>query len=161
MPGSRGEFTMMSIRGIQGDVESFMREVAHQELPTRPTTPHPAIIQMRIDLITEEAIDETVDVLDQLASGRALNKLEEMALWAKLADGIVDSIVVLVGTASAFGIDLEDIWELVHASNMAKKGGPVREDGKRLKPIHWQEPNILGAIREQVAEADFADRSIT
>lgn len=149
----------MTMLGIQGDVEAFMREVARQDLPEYPTTPDTNTIQLRASLITEE-IDETLHALNLLTMSDKKSKLEEISLWAELADGIVDSIVVLVGTASAFGIDLENVWERVHRSNMAKADGPIREDGKRLKPEGWQAPNILAEIREQVAEHDFADKKI-
>ena len=37
---------------------------------------------------------------------------------------------------------------------MAKVGGPIREDGKRLKPEGWEPPNItkvlLDAAREDI-----------
>lgn len=64
-------------------------------------------------------------------------------------DGIVDAIYVLLGTAVTFGVDLEPIWNAVHASNMAKVGGAIRDDGKVLKPAGWQPPDIVGLLHEQ------------
>lgn len=62
--------------------------------------------RLRIALIEEE-VDETIDAI------RAGNIVE-------VADGIADSIVVLVGTALEYGIDLTAVWNEVHRSNMAK-----------------------------------------
>jgi predicted HAD superfamily Cof-like phosphohydrolase len=67
----------------------------------------------------------------------------------EIADGIVDSIVVLLGAACAMGIDIQPIWDKIHESNMAKATGPVREDGKRLKPENWQPPDIESELKKQ------------
>jgi len=55
--------------------------------------------------------------------------------------------VVVYGTALEMGIDLEPHFNEVHASNMAKRGGPVREDGKMLKPEGWLPPDINGILQ--------------
>jgi hypothetical protein len=39
---------------------------------------------------------------------------------------------------------------------MAKVGGPVRPDGKKLKPEGWQPPDIAGILRAQIAAAPRA-----
>lgn len=67
----------------------------------------------------------------------------------ELADGIADSIWVLLGLASACGIDMQPVWDEVRASNMSKTvDGFVikREDGKILKPDTFFEPNIRRAL---------------
>jgi predicted HAD superfamily Cof-like phosphohydrolase len=70
----------------------------------------------------------------------------------EIADGIVDSIVVLIGAAVTYGIDIRPIWSIIHKTNMAKKGGKIREDGKQLKPEDWQPPDVAGEIGRQVVE---------
>lgn len=70
----------------------------------------------------------------------------------KLADSIADAIVVLLGTAVSFGIDMRPIWNLVHEANMRKDGGGKRHDGKVLKPVGWVPPDIEGEIRRQQGE---------
>ena len=154
----------MHTQGIQADVEAFMRAIG-LPLPKTPQSTDPATLQLRIDLITEE-FDETVFALTELQKldqdhepGRT-SKAAELALLAEIADGIADLVYVAIGTASTLGIDMEPVWEEVQLSNMAKVNGPVRPDGKRLKPEGWQPPQIERVIREQVAEADFADRKI-
>ena len=161
---TRGEFTMMHTKGIQSDIEDFMRAVG-QGLPATPQSADPATLQLRIDLITEE-FDEIIyaltllQSLDPLHTPGQTSKATELALLAEVADGIADLVYVAIGTASALGIDMEPVWEEVQRSNMAKVSGPIREDGKRLKPEGWSPPQIERVIREQVAEADFADRPI-
>ena len=87
------------------DVREFMRR-ANQALPTLPEWPGEATIELRKTLIREE-VHETIEAIDA----------RDMA---ETADGIVDSIVVLVGTALAFGYDLDALWDEVQRSNMAK-----------------------------------------
>ena len=66
-----------------------------------------------------------------------------------IADGLADLIYVLNGTAVSYGIDLRPIWDLVQESNMKKLEGPIRLDGKRLKPEGWLPPDIKGEIERQ------------
>lgn len=65
-------------------------------------------------------------------------------------DGMCDLLVVTYGAAVEFGIDLEPFWIEVHKTNMAKRGGPTREDGKKLKPPGWQPPNLAPILAAQV-----------
>lgn len=46
------------------------------------------------------------------------------------------------------GLDLFPFYEEVHKTNMAKLGGPKREDGKQLKPPGWQPPRIAEILAE-------------
>lgn len=88
--------------------------------------------ELRAELIREEA-EETIEAI---LRGDLVEAL----------DGLCDVIVVVLGTAVEFGIDLQPFWDEVHRTNMAKVGGPVREDGKRLKPEGWQPPDIAGIL---------------
>jgi predicted HAD superfamily Cof-like phosphohydrolase len=44
--------------------------------------------------------------------------------------------------SQCIGMDLRPFFEEVHRTNMLKTTGPVREDGKRLKPEGWKPPRI-------------------
>lgn len=89
--------------------------------------------ELRATLIEEEA-KETVDAL-------------RSRLIVPTIDGLCDVLVVTYGTACEMGIDLEQYFLEVHLSNMAKAGGPVREDGKVLKPEGWVGPDIAGILK--------------
>jgi predicted HAD superfamily Cof-like phosphohydrolase len=144
---------------VQEDVGGFMRAIG-QELPASPLLDPPAeLLRFREDLLEEE-FDETLTGLLSPAFWQGDTNARIAAL-AEVADGIADLIYVAMGTALALGIDMSEVWEEVHRTNMAKTTGPVRRDGKRLKPEGWHPPQIERIIREQVAEGDFADRSIT
>jgi predicted HAD superfamily Cof-like phosphohydrolase len=66
-----------------------------------------------------------------------------------LVDGLADLDYVVEGTRLEFGVDGAPIAAEVHRANMAKIGGPVRADGKRLKPEGWKPPNIAEELCRQ------------
>ena len=69
-------------------------------------------------------------------------------------DGLCDIAVVTYGTAEDIGVDLEPFFDEVMRSNFAKVGGPVREDGKHLKPPGWTSPDIAGVLAKMIAERE-------
>jgi predicted HAD superfamily Cof-like phosphohydrolase len=118
----------------QGDIEDLHIWLGiHVE--NAPTLVDEEILQLRRTLIFEE-MTETLQAL------RDKNMVE-------IADGIADSIVVLLGTAVSLGIHMQPIWDEVHASNMAKKGGFTRADGKKMKPEGWLPPRVEMLLKEQ------------
>lgn len=59
------------------------------------------------------------------------------------ADALVDAIYYLCDCAVKQGMNLDPLFEIVHAANMAKVvDGKVlkRDDGKILKPEGWKDP---------------------
>ncbi len=123
------------------DIVDFHREVMLDKFsyPDKPHLPKSKYVTLRHKLVKEE-MEETLE-------GIATGSLE------KIADGIADSIVVLLGTAVTYGIDMRPIWKEVVKHNMAKKDGPVREDGKKLKPVGWKHPDIKKLLEEQSNES--------
>lgn len=53
---------------------------------------------------------------------------------------------VILHTAVAWGVPLRPFWDEVQRANMAKVGGPIRADGKRLKPPGWVGPDHAPAL---------------
>jgi predicted HAD superfamily Cof-like phosphohydrolase len=90
----------------------------------------------RISLIKEE-IQETLKALSE-------DNLVE------IADGIADSIYVLLGCAIAYGINVHPVWKEVQKSNMSKEMGHKREDGKVIKTDKFIPPNIKRVIEKQI-----------
>lgn len=74
--------------------------------------------------------------------------------WASVIDAVCDTIVVLHNTTNGMGVDIEPFFEEVHRTNMAKIGGPIREDGKRLKPEGWEPPRIRPMLENLVAAGE-------
>jgi predicted HAD superfamily Cof-like phosphohydrolase len=62
-------------------------------------------------------------------------------------DALIDILVVTTGAIHSMGADAEGAWKEVMSTNFAKidkETGKVRkrEDGKVLKPIGWEPPNL-------------------
>lgn len=68
----------------------------------------------------------------------------------RAADALADIVYVAIGAASAWGVYLPDIFDEVHRTNMLKKDGPRRADGKKLKPPGWKPPDVAGVLERQV-----------
>jgi predicted HAD superfamily Cof-like phosphohydrolase len=69
----------------------------------------------------------------------------------ELADGCADLIWVLQGLMLSVGIPMQEVWDEVSRSNLAKidpESGVVlkRDDGKILKPAGWTAPDIKTII---------------
>lgn len=64
----------------------------------------------------------------------------------EIADALADIIYVALGTAVAYGIPMDRVFDEVHRSNMSKldRDGNVvrRDDGKILKSCEWSPPQI-------------------
>ena len=63
-----------------------------------------------------------------------------------IADGIADLLYVVFGTATAYGIDAQKVFDEVHRSNMTKlwpDGKPHRDaHGKVIKPNTYSPPDL-------------------
>lgn len=64
-------------------------------------------------------------------------------------DGCVDVMIVTIGTLSCLGVGDVHVMRAVLDANDKKLEGPIREDGKQLKPEGWQPPDIRGELRRQ------------
>lgn len=100
-----------------------------------PKRPQFSRAPLRLSLLMEE--------LSELASAVAADDLVEAA------DALADLEYILLGTAIEWGIDLGPVFEEVHVSNMRKVGGPMRADGKKLKPPGWTPPDVAGVLERQ------------
>jgi predicted HAD superfamily Cof-like phosphohydrolase len=101
----------------------------------RPSIPPSGVRELRKRLIHEELVE----------LGEALDKQDIVGV----ADALADLLVVVYGTGDACGLDLEPIFAEIHRSNMTKKGGPMRPDGKILKPEGWEPPELEMVIARQ------------
>jgi predicted HAD superfamily Cof-like phosphohydrolase len=92
-----------------------------------------AQFNMYIGLIEEEA-RELADAIE------AHDQIETL-------DALIDILVVTIGAIHSMGSDAEGAWKEVMSTNFAKidkETGLVRkrEDGKVLKPLGWEPPNL-------------------
>jgi len=116
-------------------VGDFMEAVG-QDVHMSPQWPNRDTVDLRIDLIQEE--------LEELEAGVSNKDMVEVA------DALTDLLYVIYGTGHAFGIDLDECFLEVHASNMSKcgPGGRVlrRDDGKILKPEGYFPPDLEAVL---------------
>lgn len=74
------------------------------------------------------------------------------------ADAMVDYIYYTLNCASRSNLELNQVFQMVHQANMAKRdhltGKFIRRktDGKIMKPTGWQAPDIYGLLRYQSRE---------
>jgi predicted HAD superfamily Cof-like phosphohydrolase len=111
-------------------------------------------VRLRCALIAEEFCETLEAMIDLPAEVRAAvmaacDSARVRVDMPSLADGMADLDYVVEGTRLEFGIDGRPIAEEVHRANMAKRGGPVAKNGKRLKPAGWTPPDIVGELRKQ------------
>jgi predicted HAD superfamily Cof-like phosphohydrolase len=91
---------------------------------------------MRLRLIEEEL----QELRDALAAGDVVGA----------ADALADLQYVVNGAAVTWGIWLDWMHDEVHRSNMTKRGGVRRADGKLLKPPGYEPPDLESVFERQV-----------
>lgn len=116
------------MKSEQKMVMDFMLKF-QQEVKTQPAIPSPQVLILRANLIMEEVF-ELLDAmgLDYAVVGTSKTKPNYTFSYndkpcdiVKVADGLADiHYVADTGTALAFGIDMEPIFNEVHRSNMSK-----------------------------------------
>jgi len=138
-------------------VLEFNRAIGAHIEPDTSNLPPPEVRLLRVRLLIEE-MAETFDAMagERLSEVWAEMAVEKFASFGVeyphpkdiegIADGLADLIVVAIGTAQAYGIDLRPVFDEVHAANMRKLDGPKRADGKQLKPEGWKGPDIRAAL---------------
>lgn len=115
-----------------------------------PELPSEELCELRLALTAEE--------LDELAEALKARDLVEVA------DALADIVYVVYGSAISFGIDLDEVLEEVHRSNMSKLGhdgkAVTRSDGKVIKGPQYEEPDVEGVLRRATNRPTFLGRRI-
>ena len=137
-----GTITLKKVEQMnyQNDVEQFMA-AADQYIGATPhlNENNEAQARLYIDLIDEE--------FRELCDGFLRRHIGD------IADGGADLVWVVQGLFTTLGINFEQVWNEVRASNMSKvsDNGKIkkREDGKILKPESYFKPDIDRVLKEQ------------
>ena len=110
------------------------------------------------------ACDQTVESLNQDQFNMYLKLIEEETRELAVAidnndkveslDALIDILVVTIGAIHSMGADGEGAWKEVMRTNFAKidkETGKVRkrEDGKVLKPLGWEPPELSQFITKK------------
>lgn len=108
------------------------------------------------------ACDQSVEDLDhvqyEMYLGLIAEEMQELSLAiqnqdrVEQLDALIDILVVTIGAIHSMGADAEGAWKEVMKTNFAKidkETGKVRkrEDGKVLKPIGWEPPNLTPFLK--------------
>lgn len=94
-------------------------------------------LEFRLDFIEEEFLE-------------TMNAAHKDRNPEEVVDGLIDIIVVALGTLDAFGVDVQKAWDEVHKANMSKEPGvkPERPNPLGLpdlmKPVGWTAPSHYG-----------------
>lgn len=107
-----------------------------------------------------KACDQSVDGMNESQYAMYKNLIEEEFKELQEAidlegeiDALIDILVVTIGALHSAGFDGEGAWKEVMRTNFAKidkETGKVRkrEDGKVLKPVGWEPPNLTPFLRK-------------
>ena len=105
------------------------------------TLDHPCVRDEKTRELRYELLREELEELRE-----ALDKQD----LVEIADALTDILYVAYGAGHAFGINLDDCYAEVHASNMSKLGDdgkPIhREDGKVIKGPNYWPPKLARVI---------------
>lgn len=162
---------------MQYAIEEFMRR-CDQDVAAYPQLPTEAVRTLRIRLMVEEllgAIDPNEFILDEngqliqdggyyveLLIKNKSNELIASMLKGDLvgvADGLADVLYVVIGTAVAYGIDIQEVFDEVHRSNLSKTVWNEEEQrwyiekdefGKGIKPPTYSPADITPIIERQI-----------
>jgi len=122
-----------------------------QPVRTTPTIPEDDGVRLRLRLVTEEYCEFMEGhgaVVDRESLMREADNCRLNVDLVAIADACADLDYVVEGTRLCYGIPRQRIADAVHASNMAKRGGPV-VNGKQLKPEGWTPPDIEGILNSR------------
>lgn len=112
-------------------------EILIFHLPIEPTPRIPVneILALRLKLIDEEF----AELKDTFTERNIVH----------IAKDLADLFYVVHGVGISCGLDIDPIFEAVHRSNLTKIGGSLRQDGKILKPEHYQPPQLESLLDTQ------------
>lgn len=116
---------------------------------TELTIPPADEIELRLALVKEETKEltdalELLEAFTRMGGGRTEQKRQ---LMIEIADGIADSIVVLIGLSDSFGIPLDRVMQEVCRSNNSKCIDNLRDgNGKVRKGKSFSPANIRGIL---------------
>ena len=158
---------------MQRDIEEFMRR-CDQEVAAYPQSPSDKVRKLRIRLMVEELLgavypEEFSNVeSDHYAELIIKNKSDELIAsmlnddLIGVADGLADVLYVVIGTAVAYGIDIQEVFNEVHRSNLSKtvwdedrQRWYIEKDefGKGIKPDTYSPADIEPIIARQIANS--------
>ena len=127
-------------------IQNLVREMCTafgQDVHTELHKPDNAVRGLRLRLLSEE-------FREYMEAEKSTNPVD-------IADALGDMLVVIYGTAAAYGINLDKVVREIHASNMTKvqpDGSVLRDEGgKIMKPDGYRPPNLAPILGDLSAWA--------
>lgn len=155
-----------SKNSMQIAVEKFMT-ACDQEVKKYPGLPEENVRELRIRLMREELLgSQEVNESDN-PYGLLLDKSNElvrsmvMGNLVGIADGLADVLYVVFGTAAAYGIDVQEVFDEVQRSNMTKAVWDADQQrftvikdagGKIIKPETFSEAKLGPIVKRQIED---------
>ena len=102
------------------------------------------LMDFRLKLIFEEIQELATAALD--LENPEVTELERRILMQDLLKEMCDVVYVIKGMAVSFGMDFDKAYELVHKSNMSKLPLVKDSNGKVMKGLNYEPPNMEGLI---------------
>ncbi len=109
----------------------------------------------------EESTKFMQDALSKIDKCQHYQYNTNIELIAAQADSMVDAWYYMLNIAAKHGINLSKLFDIIHQANMNKRdtetGKFIRRqsDGKVIKPIGWQPPNINKEIEKQIENGSW------
>jgi predicted HAD superfamily Cof-like phosphohydrolase len=143
----------------QKNVKTFMT-LAGQSTPDKPTIPNRDVLVLRIRLILEELLElAAASGVKMFVGDKELQSTDDVGLIVDaykapdleaIVDAVTDLDYINLGTAVAYGLDLEPFQIEVNRSNMSKFiDGYRREDGKWIKGKSYSPADLKPILEEQ------------
>ena len=117
----------------QRDVEIFMK------IGSQPTKKVPSLESDEALLYMKLISEEYEETLEAFKQGDLV----------EVADGLTDLVWVIMGMCNSCGMNFDNLWNEVRASNMSKfvEGKAIKNEyGKIMKPDTYFKPNIEKAL---------------
>ena len=149
---SRGYITYTEAgRYLQGMLDDFAKKFKQHSQIGSKTLPSLEVINLRETLIIEEVSECLLglEALKQVAKenlGREtpLDRAQYNAALLETYDGLLDAVYVLIGTASALGLNFGEGFAEVHRSNMSKTPPPEGTETNPGNKYHVHNPKGEG-----------------
>lgn len=105
------------------------------------------LVNVKPTLITDELMNRRFSLFTE--ETKELRAAAESMDINAIADALADILYVIYGTAVAYGIDMEPVFQEIHRSNMTKEG--LTPQGKGIKGRNYQPPDLTPIIKLQLA----------
>jgi len=134
-------------------VKEFHDRFSKNPDPTEPTDIAEEDKVLRVRLISEEYQELLKEM--GFTTEFSITHIEDFpgVDLERVAKELADLLVVVYGTAARFGINIDEVFDAVHESNMSKldkNGRPVyRDDGKVLKSDQYKEPDLKPLLKQK------------